>query len=95
MARIVEGNPILRTNNPESIPIASDTDIGFRVMFIPANLMGQIGCSYDINLKPAQDKKYKVTIAWSQGGCSVNLESQNDGMWGTVSEPVDSQRIGC
>jgi len=96
MARIVEGNPILRTDNPEHIPIVSDADVGFRVVFIPANLLGQIACSYDINIHPVRDRTYKVVVEWAQSGsCHVNLENEVSGQWSPVSEPFEVKQNRC
>lgn len=95
MAQIFKGNPFAQTDNPADITIAAEVRIGLRAFFIPANLLGQIGCTYDIDFTPEKNKRYKVIIEWSRAGCRVDLQNETNKIWSTVPQPFNVQKISC
>ena len=74
-ARIVEGNPILHTDNPDNIPVAANQDLMVKAMYIPAGVLGQYGCDNEKPLRPEVGKHYKVIVEWKrQVNCTTTIE---------------------
>lgn len=91
IAQIYEGNPFAKTDNPPEIPIPAKSLVGLRAFYIPANTLGQYGCTRDVYFIPEQNSKYKITAEWTHSSCNVKLESLDNGQWG----PVDSKSKDC
>lgn len=91
MAQIYEGNPFAKTDNPPEIPISAKSLVGLRTFYIPANTLGQYGCTRDVYFTPEQGGKYKITAEWTHSSCNVKLESLVNGHW----VPADSKNKDC
>jgi hypothetical protein len=81
MAQVVVGMPLVKTHNPESIPIPAGVPLPLRVMFAPAGVFNAPGCTYDVSFVPVKDQAYRVEVAWASNSCSVDIRTDVNGVW--------------
>lgn len=93
MAQISFGNPLVKTNNPTEIAIPANDAIGLRAMYVPANILGQTACTFDLGFTPAKDIAYKVTVDWGPRSCAVELQREESGAWRPIQ--AATRRILC
>ncbi len=95
MAVISEKNPFLSTNNPGRIPISAGSQTTLQAVMVPANVLNQIGCTYNIRFVPEEWRTYRIEVSWQRELCTSEImEQQADGQWAAV-ESASIVRLRC
>ena len=89
MARISQGMPVGKTNNPPAIVVPANVAIGLRALYTPVTAFGVGGCSFDVTFVPGKGQAYQVNIDWTSASCQVELRVDVDGSWHTALANIE------
>ena len=89
MARISQGMPVGKSNNPPAIVVPANVAIGLRALYTPITAFGVGGCSFDLTFVPYKGQAYQVNIDWTSASCQVELRVDVDGSWHTALANIE------
>jgi hypothetical protein len=96
VAEIHEKHPLMRTVNPENIPIRAGREVGIRSGITPIGYLSPVACSQVTVFTPVEGSIYRIKLELKKPVCRAVLEVRDEaGNWVVPTETFEHNKTRC